>query len=527
MERVDSAGRTAGPSARLGDLLILLLTATAAALVLHRSAYGASNLEIVPDAVEYAVVADRLAHGAGLGVVVDGKLLPSRYPPWFSLLLAPGCALSGAGAGGAIHVVTLFGVAGIVLAFLLGRRLGGPWGGAGAALSVLALPAYRFWGREIMTDVPSTALLIGAALAYVILRGKPLGGVRPFALAGGIVAAAALLRPLCGAAIVPFVFAALRGGAAGGWARSVGALLAFPALAVLATLGYDAFAFGEVTRNGYRFWCPVPYDYPSLVLSLSYVPRNVASLLDPWVSVPLVAAMGGAWLSSRRELRDVGRFLVLGVAPISAFHLVYFFEGGRFHLPLAAGCALVAGALAGRWLDRLPRAALAVVLAALVVFLGWVAAASADAPPQRRIAADRIVRATPADAWIVSAIDSAYLSHFAGTTRRYLPISRRVEYASKLIARTKIERPDPPPAFWGDHRAPGLLRGGAEEAVERVAVESVDLLRSELGRGRRVFLDTATMDTSYASDVEPFARRFRLAAVEPPLYELLLDGGTP
>src|SRR5262249_59027598 len=102
-------------------------------------------------------------------ILVDGRVLPPRYPPWFSLVLAPAYLALGMEPGNGIVPVTALGVAGIVAAYRVGTRLGSPWSGAAAALAVLALSDYLSWGRQVMTDEPGAALTLFALLVYLRL----------------------------------------------------------------------------------------------------------------------------------------------------------------------------------------------------------------------------------------------------------------------------------------------------------------------------------------------------------------------
>src|SRR5262249_6787553 len=54
-----------------------------------RSPWSASALAAAPDSVEYAVGAQRIATLGTYDLELGGRFYPPRYPPWFSLLLAP------------------------------------------------------------------------------------------------------------------------------------------------------------------------------------------------------------------------------------------------------------------------------------------------------------------------------------------------------------------------------------------------------------------------------------------------------
>lgn len=71
----------------LHSLVFLFLNLAIAFTILFRTAYNASDLEIVPDSVEYTVAASRLVTDQSYTIVMDGQSWPSRYPPWFSMLV--------------------------------------------------------------------------------------------------------------------------------------------------------------------------------------------------------------------------------------------------------------------------------------------------------------------------------------------------------------------------------------------------------------------------------------------------------
>jgi 4-amino-4-deoxy-L-arabinose transferase-like glycosyltransferase len=187
------------------------LLGLAAALWLWRSPWEASQLLTVPDAVEYAVSAQRLATLGRFDIVVDGRELPPRYAPGFPvLLLAPAYALLGPELGNAIVPVLLCGVAAVMAAQRLGRGLGGPAGGALAALAVVALPAFQKYGTRVMSDVPACAFALWACALYVAAAGAPERRLRAYAAGGALAALAAAMRPLTGLAVLPWLLLALR-----------------------------------------------------------------------------------------------------------------------------------------------------------------------------------------------------------------------------------------------------------------------------------------------------------------------------
>src|SRR4051812_5763791 len=136
----------------------LLLIAT---IWMARSPYSASNLEVPPDSVEYALSAEQILENGHYQIIVEGRGLPPRYPPWFPVaVILPVYALLGAEPGNAILGITVLAVAGVGIAWAIGRRIGGNAGAVLAALGVLALPAYSGWATQVMSDVPCAALTL-------------------------------------------------------------------------------------------------------------------------------------------------------------------------------------------------------------------------------------------------------------------------------------------------------------------------------------------------------------------------------
>ena len=132
--------------AKQSRLACAMAVAVLMAVLCYRSPRSASNLEFVPDAVEYAVAGNHLAVEGRPFITVGGVKRPPRYLPWFPLVLAPAYWLIGADEiGNGIYVVTAMAVPGAAFAFFLGNRLGGLLGGGlrggaavlGARLSLL------------------------------------------------------------------------------------------------------------------------------------------------------------------------------------------------------------------------------------------------------------------------------------------------------------------------------------------------------------------------------------------------------
>jgi hypothetical protein len=221
--------------------------------------------------------------------------------------------------------------------------------------------------------------------------------------------------------------------------------------------------------------------------------------------------------------------LFLGVVggPLVAHHLVFYFASSRYLLPVAALAATLAAGAVGRRLASVPQP---VVTGVVVAALAGAAAHAATRPvevPTRRLAAERL-RATPDDALVVTQLLEPYLEPLAlrGSARQVMPLTRKSEYASKLLAWRRVADPRPYPRHPRDHRCNGLRRGGAEDAVRRVASDDLDALAQELRAGRAVFVQTTTADqVRERRALAAIGERFALEPAGEELFRLRLRDG--
>jgi len=513
---------------RSWPLLVLLLIA---AVWLYRTPYSASNLEVPPDTVEYALAPLQLLETGRYEIVLEGRGLPPRYPPWFpAFVILPAYVLFGHEPGNAILPITLLALAGIGFAYAIGKRISSTAGGVLSALAVLLLPSYSSWATQVMTDVPCTALMLAACLVFLHVRASP-QSLRLYLGAGVLVAVTTLFRPLFAAMLLPFLSAIL--GQRKRLILRTFLLLAPMAVAAAVTFAYNAATFGSPFRNGYKFWVTVPMDYPGMIFSLSYLRMNLGviglSLFPILLLVCLCAWLlarsrrPAAFAAARQSFRDAAVFLALTTVPIMLFHLFYFFPGDRFHLPMLAGTALLATSMLALLIG--PRGeSIAKLLLPAVFLLAIAARIAVPAPlPLRRLAAERVRTHSPENAIVISAIDPVYLGRLAGagSSRRIVPLSRNVEYASKLLVRKRVDDPRLRSLNWYDGQALALIRPHGEEAVRFVASERMDELVSEAVRGTPVFLESTFVDEREAKMMADLQLRFNLVQRAPYFYQLL------
>ena len=520
----------------LHNLVFLLINLAIAFIILFRTAYNASDLEIVPDSVEYTVAASRLVTDQSYTVVIDGQSWPPRYAPWFSMLvIAPAYLIFGDEPGNAVFPILFAGLVGIAAAFVIGYQVSGPICGVSAGLSLLVLSWYRYLGRQVMTDIPCVALILVACLLYMRLRMVSSHSRIPYLLAGILSGLCAAFHPVCASVILPFLWFIVRNNPKRHTFQKI-ALVIIPGLLFAGlTMLYNNAVFGSPMRTGYHFWCPVPYDQPGMTFSLSYIIVNLKTMIQSGLPVLVLAILLLILLDkSRHEKLIVGsvkesmgslfEFTIITCVPMVIFHLLYFYHSQRFFLPLMSFLAIIFGIMIGIGLHHVSHRTLAFTQVIILVGVLILRFVFPDSPPTRRIAVDSINRYTTDNALIISAIDPAYLEFMTCrfSKRRILPISRRVEYASKLVAWKKASDLNPKPTAWWDHRCEGLARANAKEVIPYVADGGEDRLFLALSESVPIYLDTSHLTNKDMEVVMSIRQRFKLTRCAEYLFRVNL-----
>lgn len=518
-----------------GRWLLVVVVALIAFAILHVDSYTASDLRVVPDSVEYAVGAHRLVSEGRYDLVIEGVSYPPRYEPWFSaLFLAPAIGLADGDLGAAIYPVTLLAVLGVVLVFLLGSRGVNPWGGVIAVGVLLGAGKYLLLAREVMTDVPATTFVLLAAWAFVCIHESGAGKAWLW-LAGGVATAlAAALRPLLAWLWLPFIVAVFWSRTERRWKR-LGLVLLPAVVLTLAQVIYREATFGSPWCSGYAFWCPQFLSQRGAVVGAEYFRGNALRLLGSGGLGVAFALAAAGWFICRAgsevEQKDamvprLWLFATLGVGPTLLVHLFFFYPSGRFAIPILALLSALVGRPFSRLFRNMPASpAVMIVVLGLMGLIGW-SRTQPEPIPMRRMAADVLRESTPEDALILTALDPVYLDPLVlrGTRRRVMPLSRDVEYASKLVSREKLRLKeacrisDPREVWW-----PVLREAGAQKVVDRVALNNVGFVVDEVRGGLPVYLDLShVQDPQSIRAVRALSRKLLLRPAGPWLFRLEL-----
>jgi len=264
-----------------------------------------------------------------------GASLVPTYPPGLPLLLVPAALVAGWDHAGDL-VLILHSLAGIALAFALGRLCGlpGPWSLAGAAV-LAASPLYLFTSLQALSDVPATAWATAAVVAAINGRDGP-----RWALASGFcISVGFLVRPTNLLVAVPAALAVGLG------PRHLGLLALGMLPGVAAWMAINHAAYGNVLQSGYG---AIGGEFHSGLVAgtLGYCAWWLPRLLSPVIVVaPLVVAYSGLRPRLAAVLVTWAACFVAFYAPYRWTHEQWWFL--RFLLP-AAPALIVAGFLVAR-----------------------------------------------------------------------------------------------------------------------------------------------------------------------------------
>lgn len=523
-----------------------------------------SDLRPVPDAVEYASSARQLMMTRSYAIVVEGEAFPPRYPVGYPLLIVPFYWAFGAQLCNAVLCsLTLVGVA-AVFVYCAGERAGGRAAGILAALFMLSSPAVIDAGRSVMSEA-AAMLGIASAVWFLVRLVEQERSAWSWGSLGVCIGAGAIVRFSNILLLAPagLILLSLHRGRPRTLIGAFASLCAGCGIALAPLLVYQAQTFGGMLRTAYSFWVPYYFDLPGKAFGVSYAFQK-AGMGDSDSSLPnilfygallagggrtyyalptaIFVALGGVISLGRRDvrclrsatgdgatepgdrphischkLRIVGQFVAGATTITVLFYTFYFAADQRFLTPLIPLLTLLAGvgatAIVNLRSSGWPRGGAAFCN---VFFLWggveWLIAfgggSTADVPRRHEIAR-LVARRTERDAVVVSGIDPLFLGEIAG--RRVIPVSRRVEYASKIVLSRPIREAVPEEIALDPSRYEAwALARGARRPVPLVATEAPERIADLLEEGRPVYCD----DYDLRGDEATLRLRFRFEPVD-------------
>jgi 4-amino-4-deoxy-L-arabinose transferase-like glycosyltransferase len=353
-------------------LAALFVTGLAVALVLHVKPIPLSR-QPFPDAQEYADGARQIADGKGYVTVLHGsEPVPPRYPPGFSLVLAPFATF-----GKYPHNVELGAKLVAVLYVLAAVAAAWTWGGPLAALLTAGVLAISPFARDSAALVLSDALAATLSVLLLCLL-KP--ATRAGASLAGMLAGLLITIRLNTFTSLLGVLAATRA-----HLRLRVALLALPAILGLAALQWAT--FGNPLTTGYSYWqldqhsfagsyvlrasppgdgpwvfddllhgqlldwaCPCSLGGPQASLpNLAFYPFVLLGAF--WIFAPPLWTIPGIWYAWRKRRDAVGRYAIVLLASTLLLFVFFFYQAGRFMAAPATVLIVLSSVTVATWLE--------------------------------------------------------------------------------------------------------------------------------------------------------------------------------
>lgn len=478
-----------------------------------------TNFSIVPDSVEYASSAHSLLLSGTPLISIGDTSYPSRYPFGFSLFVVlPGIIAGSFAHGAEILFITIYTVVGVVCCYLLGNKLAGPLAGIFSVTLLLLLPSYVLSSQELLTYSPSAGL--GLLLLFLSYRSseEPYSRFLTVGIAASLLLAVAC-RPLSVLLALPVIV----------WSvihnRGKIVTLLLSLIPTIVLLGcyfiFNSHFFDSPFRSGYSYWSSIPYDFPKLILNVSYLRNNIGPCIN---TLGLIIVLAGCSIKfyKRDPLADLLllSFLLFGL-PLIVFHLFYFYSGAFFFLQSGTIVIPIVGAMLARMLSPYLTARSFSTAIALLFLVGCVQRFSVqlriNSSHTRQKLANEATSTIPSGSVLISGMDPlsfALLSHGENEIT-IIPKSRNVEYASKFIVPMKplgISADGIPPR---NHRDKILLTAGAQEVLPLTALEDMPLLKKTMEKGTAVYFETVTKDEL---TLEALRAHFVLTKVSEHLY---------
>jgi 4-amino-4-deoxy-L-arabinose transferase-like glycosyltransferase len=471
-----------------------------------------------PDALEYEEAARNLVDGDGYSLVIEGGRYPPRYPPGFSLLIAPLLYLHDRGPGTGANVVLACALATVWAAWKLGAIGAGASGGIIAAAFVATSPLFVTWSRAVMSDVPSAAATawILVAVASTLRRRAP-----PWTwLAIGVsCGSTTLLRETNALVVFPAAAAAVSRGARPR-TRAVAWLAVGFALGLLPIAIYDAWRFGSPSKSGYDLYAPGQYFHWRYFFgppvnggpgsNLVVYGRALIGWGDlySWPAAILLALGVGVALCRRGLRTRLASTLLAFVLPVVLLHVSYSWQSTRFLVVLLPAL----GGLAALPFARAAPVALRSAAFALAVLAAWQVVRGSDAyappPPLHEPTTLRqLDAALPANAALLAHATEPFVRRILrrdGTDRVWVPAFPDEHQLAIRVMRIKPESPARDRGAW--------IRQGLD------AHSAEPIVRQLLADGRPVYLSTMlrSQAPTLPGILDVLFRRFRIERVGQP-----------
>ncbi len=250
-----------------------------------------------PDGLEYAAAAINLDQGRGAVLHFGGYSYPSRYTEGYPLILAAAYPILGREVGKLVYATVALGLFAIIALYLLTLELFGRAAATIAAGLLAVSPIFVTYSTLVLSDVPTLAVTILAALALVratraeAAMGSERGaGAVYWAIFGLLAGFTVMIRPTNAAILIGVAAGLLAAPPPAPKSREARISLAAFAIGFAPMPLWQAREnlahLGSVFASGYAWWVPEVYGSFSRTFNAAYLfgptmPRN------PWGNLPV------------------------------------------------------------------------------------------------------------------------------------------------------------------------------------------------------------------------------------------------
>ena len=460
-------------------LLILLFFTLIISTVTLMSPYEERISLGLSDSVEYSVSAlNYFVHGK-FGFYLNNRFFPSRYHPFYSIFfVVPSFALFGNDIANAPIISEIFAGLGYIVCFYIGYLISGSFGGFLGALFIFLVPAYNYFGRMVLTDVPCTVFALILSVFFI----KKSNNYLVIGIFGAI---AFSLKFSCIFFIIPFIFDL----PCRNKDKKLTALfqLIIPYLVIsISTCIYNYVFFNSIFRSGYHFWSSVPYDYLNLTFSLNYVPEILHNLTEPATFLPLLFCLITLLIILKKfpENSNINNQVLTRLVNFTfqifiylfIFYSLYFYKSPRFFLPFATLFGVLNGSIIASFLQNntsIRKTINISICGMLTVFVIYFQT-NRIVYSANYLEAISDIEDSKNRNYIISKYNTLYTSTIAkqvGNLKDVFPFDRSEEFASKFITSAKVINPIPYPQNSRDHRCRGILPNSLEVYTDSEIME--------------------------------------------------------
>ena len=477
----------------LKDLIITIILLSISSFVFYRPAWHAANLDYSPDSTERVAATINFLRNGEYKILIDGIVHPPRYEPFFSIVFfSIPLLLSSFHIGAVIYSIFTVSCIGLLIVYFFLSRLTNRLFSLTACLLVLSIPDFQLMSKKIMTDAPSAIFATIAFLIYVKITQSSNPSKKNVLFYGILCGIAFAIRSTNIFIIIPYlVWLFINRNFKDKILRFF--LVTFPTcLLLILNSIYNYRTFGDFFRNGYNYWASIPYDIFSLTFNFSYFANNLAIYLKNYGIIVIFGSLIVLLFLLVKDKKTVANFNILiylysVIFPTLIIYLLYFYNDLRFLLGIQVTLICLITILISNNYKRTNFIfILFLIIGITLTFTNYIS--YQKFPLYNSFRSQILSKYLKPNSILISSIDEVYLNlRFKNLNLRIYSLDRYNEYASKMIARSKVKNFNGQDPF--EHRIANASDYGLQEAIPILALEKIDYLKAQIDRNRIVLVD--------------------------------------